>query len=134
MTRVLALALGALLALSGAAFAARQTTAPGLAPVTIYVLLSDKGIKYSMWQSVSQEGQPTMSIAQALMRGEVAIFDVKNNGKKTHNFAAFGKKTPNLRPGGHARFKVALIHRGKFPFRSTLDKGKRAFRGVLKVY
>ena len=134
MTRVLALVVVALFALPGAALASRQTTNPGLAPVTIYVIVTDKGIKYTMWQATSQEGQPTLSVAQALLRGEVAIFDVKNKGKKPHNFVAFGKKTPTLRPGGHARFKVALIHRGKFPFQSTLDKGKRAFRGVLKVF
>ena len=131
MTRVLALVVVALFALPGAALASRQTTNPGLAPVTIYVIVTDKGIKYTCGRRPAG-GQPTLSVAQALLRGEVAIFDVKNKGKKPHNFVAFGKKTPTLRPGGHARFKVALIRRGKFPFQSTLDKGKRAFRGVLK--
>ncbi len=56
-----------------------------------------------------------------------------NKGGKPHNFAAFGKKTPTLRPGAKASFEIALLHRGSFAYKSTLDKGKRAFSGVLEV-
>jgi hypothetical protein len=124
----------ALMAQSGVSLAARETTSPGLAPVTVYVTETDRGITYTMWQSVIYEGQPSQVVASALLRGEVAIFQVSNKGKKRHNFSAFGKTTPKLASGAKARFKVALIHRGTFPYRSTIDKGKPGFRGVLKVY
>ncbi len=124
----------AVLMLPGGSLAASRTTNPGLAPVIVYVTETDKGTTYTMWQSIVEEGEPTLLVANALLRGEVVTFQVTNKGKHPHNFAAFGKKTKTLKPGGKAHFSIALIHRGKFSCRSTLDKGKPAFAGVLKVY
>src|SRR5262249_25868457 len=106
---------------------------PGLAPVIIYVTETDSGIKYTMWHTFVDEGQPTLATVGILERGEVVTFKVSNKGKKPHDFTAFGKKTRTPRPGAGGSFRVALLHRGKFPYASTLDKGKRAFSGVLKV-
>ena len=66
-------------------------------------------------------------------RGEVAIFTVRNTGKKSHDFAVLGKKTPALRHGRRSVFSVVLLRRGSFPFQSTLDKGNPGFRGVFVV-
>ncbi len=114
--------------------AVRETTAPGDAPVTVYVIETDTGIKYSMWQNLVYEGQPAQVVAQVLQRGQLATFEVTNKGKRPHNFAAFGKATPKLAPGGKGHFKLVLLRRGRFPYESTLDKGKRGFRGTLTVY
>ena len=131
---VLSVAGAMTLVVSGVAFGARRTTNPGLAPVTAYVIETDKGITYSMWQSFVEEGQPAQVVASELQRGEVVTFQVTNKGKRLHDFAAFGKTTPKLKPGAKAHFKVALIQRGTFAYRSTLDKGKRGFSGVFRVY
>jgi hypothetical protein len=120
--------------LGGASQSARETTNPGLAPVTIYVTETDKGIKYTMWQTTIDAGQSNLLVASALQRGEIAIFRVTNKGKKPHNFSAFGKTTRKLDPGGKGHFKVALLYRGRYPYESTLDKANPAFRGVLIVY
>jgi hypothetical protein len=58
---------------------------------------------------------------------------VRNLGKKPHDYGVLGKKTPKLSPGGRAVFHISLVHRGNFPYQSTLDKGKAGFRGVFTV-
>jgi len=121
------------LAFASGAGAERQTTAPG-ALLTVYVTLSDRGIAYSMWHTVSPEGNTQMEVASRFARGEVAIFQIRNNGKKRHDFEAFGKKTPALKPGATGHFRVALLHRGNFAYESTIDKHNKAFRGVFTVH
>jgi hypothetical protein len=69
-----------------------------------------------------------------MLRGLDAIFRVTNTGREKHNFSAFGKTTPALKPGANAHFKVVLITRGKYSYKSTLDSGKRGFRGFFVVY
>ena len=67
-------------------------------------------------------------------RGVVVTFGVLNLGKKPHNFAIFGKKTPILKPRvGRAVLTVTLFTRGKFAYASTIDKGSK-LRGTFQVY
>jgi hypothetical protein len=121
------------LTFSGASLAARETTAPNSGPLIVYVTLTDKGIHYTTWQTFYAEGEPSTA-PSVLLRGLDTIFRVSNTGKKNHNFTAFGKKTTTLKPGAKAHFKVVLLARGKFRYESTLDKGKKGFRGVFIVY
>jgi hypothetical protein len=97
---------------------AGATTAPGQKTV-IRVTLTDKGI------AIQYNGQEA--------RGVIVSFQAVNDGKKPHSFTLFGHKTPVLKPGKKASFTVTLVHRGLFPYRSTVDTGK-AFRGNFIVY
>jgi hypothetical protein len=112
-----------------ASLGAMNTTAPGLAPVTLHVTITDTGIRFTMLQPYSEEGHPAQIVVNGVQRGVVATFVVRNTGKKPHEFEAFGKKTRVLAPGASAQFKATLLHRGTFAYESTLDKGKRAFHG-----
>lgn len=130
---VATMALG-LLAFPAEAFSARQTTNPGLAPIALYITLTDKGVKYTMWQITNDEGHQGLLVANSLQRGEAVFFYVTNKGKRPHSFKAFGKKTAMLKHGAKARFKVALLHRGKFHWSSTPDAAKPGFSGIFRVY
>jgi len=94
------------------------------------VTLSDKGIRYAMFQQVRTGLAPARGGG---LRGEVAIFTVRNTGMKPHDFAVLGQKTPTLGHGRKSVFSVVLLRRGSFPFQSTIDKGKPGFRGVFVV-
>jgi hypothetical protein len=115
------------------AFAVERTTQPGTT-LRVYVTLSDKGIKYTMFDTLQTGGQTGLVPARGGgVRGEVAIFTVRNAGQKPHDFALLGKKTPALRHGRKSVFSLVLLRRGRFQYRSTLDKGRPAFRGVFVV-
>lgn len=107
------------LAVSAPALSSSRTTAPGQRAI-VGVTITDKSITVL---GNSQEA-----------RGVIATFLANNLGKKPHNFTVFGKKTKTIMPGKQARFTVTLTYRGEFPYRSTLDKGKKAFEGVFTVY
>jgi hypothetical protein len=109
----------AALAVSAPAQSSSATTAPGQHAI-VGVTITDKSITVL---GNSQEA-----------RGVIATFLANNLGKKPHNFTVFGKKTKTIMPGKQARFTVTLTYRGQFPYRSTLDKGKKGFRGVFTVY
>jgi hypothetical protein len=112
------LVLAAVLSALIAAGVASATTTPG-AQIVIGVQVSDKSVNVF-------EG------ARA-PRGSTVIFLVTNWGKKRHNFAVFGKKTPLLKPKQTAKITVNLLSRGAFPYASTVDRGPR-FRGHFVVY
>ena len=107
------------LALSVPALGSSRTTAPGQHAL-VGVTITDKGITVL---GNSQEA-----------RGVIATFLANNLGKKPHSFTVFGKKTKPIAPGKQARFTVTLTYRGQFPYKSTLDPGKKAFQGVFTVY
>ena len=130
MSRLIPLALVvAALALAAPSFGAVGTTQPG-STLRVYVTLSDKGIRYRMFELLASGLVPARAGAT---RGEVAIFRVRNTGGKPHDFAVLGKKTPTLRRGGTSVFSVVLLRRGSFPYQSTLDTGNSAFRGLFVV-
>lgn len=107
------------LAVSAPALGSSATTAPGQHAL-IGVTITDKSIT-------------VLGNAQEA-RGVIATFLANNLGKKPHNFTVLGKKTKTILPGHQARFTVTLTYRGSYPYRSTLDKGKKAFQGVFTVY
>jgi hypothetical protein len=123
----------AVLASAAPSFAVERTTQPGTT-LRVYVTLSDKGIRYVMFDVLQTGGQTGLVPARGGgTRGEVAIFTVRNAGKKPHDFAVLGKKTPALPHGRKSVFSVVLLRRGSFPYQSTLDKGNAGFRGVFVV-
>ena len=100
----------------------------------MYVVLTDKGIRYTMFHELSTGGQTGLIPARlGGLRGEIAVFNVWNKGKRPHSFSLLGKKTGALRPGRKAEFSVALLRRGSFPYESTVDKGNRKFHGLFLV-
>jgi hypothetical protein len=111
-------AIGAALIATGSALAARTTTGPGQ-NVVILVELTDKGIIVGY--------QATMA------RGAIATFAAINDGKRPHDFALFGKRTPVLKPGARGKFTVSLLTRGNFPYESTVDRKNKAFHGLFTV-
>ena len=119
------------LAVPAAVHATTRTTMPSQA-VLVNVDITDKGIRTAMFHTDGPKAKDYWAAYYAL-RGEVAYFVVHNRGRKPHTFAVLGKKTKPIRPGGNARFHVVLTKRGSFPFESTLDAGKKGFRGVFRV-
>lgn len=107
------------------------TTMPSQA-ILVDVNITDKGISTAMFHTDGPKSKDYWAAYSAL-RGEVAYFIVRNRGKKAHNFTVLGKKTKPIRPGGNARFHVTLLRRGNFPYQSTLDSGKKGFKGVFVV-
>jgi hypothetical protein len=85
----------------------------------IHVVVSDKGI------SVAYHAEEA--------RGVIAEFEIVNKGHRTHSFSLLGKTTGHLKPGEKAAFRVTLLHRGVFTYRSTVDSGA-AFHGNFIVY
>jgi hypothetical protein len=111
-----------------AGMAAATTSPSGV--YRVFVVLTDKGIKTKLFQQTYSQGG-LVSVNSAA-RGNVAVFQVSNNGKKPHNFEVLGFKTPTIHAGRKYSFSVQLLKRGGFPYESTLDKGK-SFRGVFDV-
>ena len=106
------------------ALGARDTTVPS-GRVYVPVLITDSGITVvSPNPDSGDTGDP---------RGVTATFSVVNRGKKPHSFAFLGKTTGKIPPGGRGRITVVLLARGRFAYKSTLDRGK-AFRGFFTVY
>ena len=121
----------AALAIPAASAAAPATTQPSKA-VLVDVNITDHGIRTAMFHTDGPKATDYYAAYYA-MRGEVAYFVVRNKGRRPHDFTVLGKKTKTLRPGGSARFHVTLLRRGAFTYRSTLDGGKKGFRGVFTV-
>jgi hypothetical protein len=119
------------LAVPAVVHATSRTTMPSQA-ILVNVDITDKGIRTAMFHSEGPRSTEYWAAYYAL-RGEVAYFVVRNRGKKPHSFAVLGKKTKPIRPGHSVRFHVVLTKRGSFPFQSTLDAGKKGFRGVFTV-
>ena len=133
MIRLLLLNVLSVAVFAGTSVPVYATTAPASGPLSVYVEVTDQGIHYTIWQTFYMEAQRSAA-PSVLLRGVAAIFHITNLGKKNHNFAAFGKKTPTLKPGAKAHFEVVLLTRGRFTYQSTLDKRSHGFRGVFIVY
>jgi hypothetical protein len=129
------LVLGVLVALIVAATSSAGTTTTGTGrAVFVYVNITDTGIRIVFLGPDIISGQQNLFPVSKIFRGQWAAFQVHNLGKKPHNFAVLGKKTPTILPGRSARFFVSFLRRGAFPYASTVDAGKAAFRGVLTIY
>jgi len=131
LTLLLAAAAGLLS--SAPAYAAVETTQPG-STQRVFVTLTDRGIRLTIFDELSTGGQTGLVPTRGGgTRGDVAIIRVHNTGKRKHNFAFLGKKTPPLEPGRTRSFAVMFLRRGSFSYESTLDRGKPGFRGVIVV-
>lgn len=115
--RALIVAVVAALTLSAASLAGPKTTGPGQS-VTISVKITDQEI--------------VIYDQARFFRGAIVTFLAYNSGKKLHNFALLGKKTSAIKPRHWGHFTIVLLTRGRFPFRSTLDKGS-GFHGFFSV-
>jgi hypothetical protein len=116
-----------------ASHAGTTTTEPGK-HVLVYFIIDDKKISYAIYRkTLGSEFNDLLFLEKWVVRGDFATFFVINRGKKPHGFAFLGKKWKALKPGHKEHFSRALIVRGKFPYRSTTDPGKR-FKGVFPVY
>jgi hypothetical protein len=126
-------ALAGALAFVPASLAAVKTTAPSKT-VSILVVINDKEIIVAPSTGSTTHGGSLgpAPLTGPVPRGDYLSVDVLNTGKKIHNFEFAGKKTKNIKPGGKAHFFVDAIARGKYPWGSTLDKGK-LFHGSLTV-
>ena len=126
-------ALTAALASPAGSFAAVSTTAPSKT-ISILVVISDKEIIVAPARgSTTHNGSlGPAPLTGPIPRGDYVSVDVLNTGKKVHNFTIFGKKTKAIKPGGKAHLFVDTIARGKYPWGSTLDKGK-LFHGSVIV-
>jgi hypothetical protein len=107
-----------------------RTTAP-TKTILVSVVITDARMVVALYQ-LDSIGQYVPFVG-AVPRGNYLKFNVLNHGKKPHNFAVFGKKTRLLKPGGKAHLFKQTNVRGKFPYASTLDRGKR-FRGSITVF
>ncbi len=135
-TTILAVAVTFAVAFSAVSLASPKTTTPSK-KVTVVVLITDRGIKVSLFaEALGVDGQPEPNTSMAVTRvprGGYVSFNVFNRGKKMHNFTVFGKTTAPIKPGGKAHLFSPANTRGAFAYKSTFDKGA-AFRGVLTVY
>jgi hypothetical protein len=130
---VVGLAAAAALTFSATSLAAPMTTAP-TKTVLVQVLITDQRMIVAQYQGERLgNGQPGFAVFPgSIPRGDYLKFVVQNRGKKVHNFTIFGKTTKPIKPGGMAHFNKLAKIRGKFPYRSTFDKGK-AFRGTIVI-
>jgi hypothetical protein len=119
------------LALSAPAQPRPTTTAP-TKKVTVSVLITERGILLRMFGEEA-DGHTLDVITGPVPRGNYLSFNVLNRGNKQHDFVAFGKKTRSLKPGQKAHLFVTALTRGRFLYRSTLDKSK-SFRGYITIY
>jgi hypothetical protein len=127
--------LSALVVLVPAANARLGTTEP-TEEIRVIVNITDKGI--------------TMS-PKAAPRGAVALFTVRNHGKKPHSFAVGeglgtamqanisykkGLATPTIKPGGKVQILLIFLDlRGQLPYRSTVpaDAKNPRMRGFFTI-
>ena len=134
MVKVLVLACSALVAAALFSATSLATTGPG-SRLQVVVKITDQKVVMGMYTLSDYAGPSEQFVTGPydVTRGQVAQFIVWNTGKKEHNFTIFGKKTPNLKPGKRATFTVSLLRRGEFLWQSTLDKGKKGFKGRFYV-
>lgn len=113
------------------ALARSGTTAPTKL-VTVLVLIDEKGIKLSMFTARDNQNTLDTMSSRIIPRGDYVTINVLNRGHRHHDFTFMGKRTPQLKPGAKAHLFVVANARGRFPYRSTLDRGK-PFRGSVTV-
>jgi hypothetical protein len=116
--------------------AARQsTTAPSKKVVILVVITNAKASLYAYKQVLTPDPELIPIVAgsgQKIQRGDEVVFNVLNHGRRVADFSVLGRTTSPIKPGHRGHLTVAAIRRGKFPYRSRLDRGK-TFRGTLAV-
>jgi len=69
-----------------------------------------------------------------IARGSFLHFKIFNRSSKPHQFTAFGKTTPVIKPGKNAYFNKLAKVRGKFPYRDVLTKKPKAYPGSTGTF
>jgi hypothetical protein len=107
-----------------------QTTVPSRF-VQMTVIIRDTGI-LAGYASGSQSHDNNYPLYGPVPRGDTLTINIRNIGKKVHNFEIAGRKTKLIKPGKTAHILIRAVVRGIYPWGSTIDKGK-PFRGSLTV-
>jgi hypothetical protein len=129
-TIAVGLVLAASLVIPASSLAAAKTTTPSKY-VLVEVLIKNQRVIIGAWQGTQHHGD-MIPLAGAVPRGDFISFSVLNRTKHVQQFTIFGKKTPNIKPGGKAHLFVAALIRGSFPYKTTSPTGK-SFHGVMTV-
>jgi len=66
-------------------------------------------------------------------RGQIARFQIRNTGRKAHNFRVGFFRTASIRAGGKATLDVEMMVRGRLLYRSTINPAP-TMRGLFTVY
>ncbi len=107
-----------------------QTTVPSRF-VEMSVIIRDNGI-LAGYASGSLSHDNNYPLYGPIPRGDTLTINIRNVGKKVHNFEIAGLKTKVIKPGKTAHLLIRAVVRGVYPWRSTLDKGK-PFEGSITV-
>jgi hypothetical protein len=119
------------LSFSAAAAQARvQTTVPSRF-VEMLVVIKDTGIVVA-YAGGSRSHDSAYPLYGPVPRGDTLTINIRNIGKKVHNFDFAGSKTKALGPGKTAHLIFRAVARGVYDWKSTLDKGKY-FHGSTTV-
>jgi hypothetical protein len=133
VARALAVAATAAVVLSfctAVAGAATKTTVPSKY-IEMTVFIKDTGIIVA-YAGGSRSHDPNYPLYGPVPRGDTLTINIRNAGKKVHNFDFAGSKTKAIKPGKTAHLIFRAVSRGVYDWKSTLDKGK-FFRGTTTV-
>jgi hypothetical protein len=120
----------ALTFLTASAGAATKTTVPSRY-IEMTVFIKDTGIIVA-YAGGSKSHDPNYPLYGPVPRGDTLTINIRNAGKKVHNFDFAGSKTKAIKPGKTAHLIFRAVSRGVYDWKSTLDKGK-FFRGSTTV-
>jgi hypothetical protein len=122
-----------LLAAASLAVSAHATTVPSKR-VTVVVQITDRGMKLTQFQAMEGTANPELVVLRGpIARGNFVSFNVVNQSRKAHDFVFLGRRTKRIEPGQTGHLSVTVLARGRFAYRSTLDKAP-GFRGYVTVY
>jgi Cupredoxin-like domain len=110
--------------------ASTQTTVPSRF-IEMLVFIKDTGITVA-YAGGSKSHDPNYPLYGPVPRGDTLTINIRNVGKKVHNFDFAGSKTKAIKPGKTAHLIFRAVARGVYDWRSTLDKGKY-FHGTTTV-
>jgi hypothetical protein len=113
-----------------AAIAGMQTTVPSRF-IEMTVFIKDTGIIVA-YGGGSRSHDNNYPLLGPVPRGDTLTIDIRNIGKKVHNFDFAGSKTKPIKPGKTAHLIFRAVARGVYDWGSTMDKGK-FFHGTTIV-
>jgi hypothetical protein len=105
-----------------AAVAATKTTVPSTF-IEMTVFIKDTGIIVA-YAGGSRSHDPNYPLYGPVPRGDTLTINIRNVGKKVHNFDFAGSKTKLIKPGKTAHLIFRAVARGVYDWSSTVDKGK----------
>jgi hypothetical protein len=112
------------------ALASVKTTVPSKF-IEMTVFIKDTGIIVA-YAGGSKSHDNNYPLYGPVPRGDTLTIDIRNVGKKVHNFDFAGSKTKPIKPGKTAHLLFQAVARGIYDWSSTMDKGK-FFHGTTIV-